>query len=160
MEYLFRLTSWTFLGRFLWSLALVTWHSSKPMTKPSKKVWFNLENNWCVKPGLVSWLLCKPRTFSWEPASLSKPLLGFGILPILTKMVGIMAMQCIVCIWRSNVNQAWPKLFTGKLNTEEFCVAMHLCEQFQKGEPLPPQLPVRFTFGLLCIIHGFQRALS
>ena len=34
-------------------------------------------------------------------------------------------------------------LFTGKLNTEEFCVAMHLCEQFQKGEPLPPQLPVR-----------------
>merc|ERR1712037_772301 len=30
----------------------------------------------------------------------------------------------------------------GKLNTEEFCVAMHLCEQFQKGEPLPPQLPV------------------
>ena len=32
---------------------------------------------------------------------------------------------------------------TGKLNTEEFCVAMHLCEQFQKGEPLPSQLPVR-----------------
>merc|ERR1719193_2115555 len=30
----------------------------------------------------------------------------------------------------------------GKLNTEEFCVAMHLCEQFQKGEPLPSQLPV------------------
>ena len=54
--------------------------------------------------------------------------------------------QCHVflCFW--NVNQiqaAIIDLFTGKLNTEEFCVAMHLCEQFQKGEPLPPQLPVR-----------------
>ena len=25
---------------------------------------------------------------------------------------------------------------------------MHLCEQFQKGEPLPPQLPVRLEKGL------------
>merc|ERR550519_3060481 len=30
----------------------------------------------------------------------------------------------------------------GKLNTEEFCLAMHLCEVAMKGEPLPAQLPV------------------
>ena len=36
---------------------------------------------------------------------------------------------------------------------------MHLCEQFQKGEPLPPQLPVRFTFDLLCAMHSYHWAL-
>merc|ERR1719509_83924 len=30
----------------------------------------------------------------------------------------------------------------GKLNTEEFCLAMHLCEVAMKGEPLPAMLPV------------------
>jgi hypothetical protein len=32
---------------------------------------------------------------------------------------------------------------TGKLNTEEFVLAMHLCELGMKGEPLPAALPVR-----------------
>ena len=30
----------------------------------------------------------------------------------------------------------------GKLNVEEFILAMHLCEMGQKGEPLPDPLPI------------------
>ena len=33
----------------------------------------------------------------------------------------------------------------GKLNLEEFILAMHLCEMGQKGEPLPDPLPINLV---------------
>ena len=112
-------------------------HGAVPSQRQSQvRAFQGVEGNHLF-PGLGSWRLCKPRTFSLELALLSKRLLGFGISRILIRMVSVTSFHLHVIL---------THIFAGKLNTEEFCVAMHLCEQFQKGEPLPPQLPVRFAF--------------
>merc|ERR1719150_2515054 len=48
-----------------------------------------------------------------------------------------LAQQTLAAVWNlSDIDK------DGKLNLEEFILAMHLCEMGQKGEPLPDPLPI------------------
>ena len=99
---------------------------------------------------------------SWSSTSFSAPRTGqLAAVQAKNLLLGTgLAQQTLAGVWNladidkdGRCNTFSLKNFlsisnTGKLNTEEFCVAMHLCEQFQKGEPLPSQLPVRLEKGL------------
>ena len=99
---------------------------------------------------------------SWSSSSSSAPRTGqLAAVQAKNLLLGTgLAQQTLAGVWnladidkdgRCNtfsLKNFWSTPNTGKLNTEEFCVAMHLCEQFQKGEPLPSQLPVRLEKGL------------
>merc|ERR1719282_303770 len=51
-----------------------------------------------------------------------------------------LAQQTLASVWNmSDIDK------DGKLNVEEFILAMHLCEMGQKGEPLPDPLPINLV---------------